>query len=152
MGLIMDEATGKHAILSDIAGAEDHYGDMDFKVAGSAAGITALQMDIKVSGITHDIMKKALEQARVGRLYILDKMKQAIETNRSDVSAYAPRIVTIRIPGRQDPRRHRTGRQDDPEHHRAHRRENRRRGRWPRERRRRLTRRRRRRRLESSRS
>ena len=98
MGLIMDEATGKHAILSDIAGAEDHYGDMDFKVAGSAEGITALQMDIKVSGITHDIMKKALEQARQGRLYILDKMKQAIETSRSDVSAYAPRIVTIRIP------------------------------------------------------
>jgi polyribonucleotide nucleotidyltransferase len=98
MGLIMDEQTGKHAVLSDIAGAEDHYGDMDFKVAGSAAGITALQMDIKVSGITHDIMKKALEQARQGRLYILDKMKQAIETSRADVSAYAPRIVTIRIP------------------------------------------------------
>ena len=135
MGLIMDEATGKHAILSDIAGAEDHYGDMDFKVAGSAEGITALQMDIKVSGITHDIMKKALEQARQGRLHILDKMKQAIETNRADVSAYAPRIVTIRIPGRQDSRRHRTGRQDDPEHHRAHRRQDRRRRRWPRERR-----------------
>ena len=98
MGLIMDEASGKFAVLSDIAGAEDHYGDMDFKVAGSAAGITALQMDIKVSGITTEIMRKALEQARLGRLFILDKMKQAIETNRADVSAHAPRIVTIRIP------------------------------------------------------
>jgi polyribonucleotide nucleotidyltransferase len=98
MGLIMDEQTGKHAVLSDIAGAEDHYGDMDFKVAGSADGITALQMDIKVAGITTEIMKSALEQARQGRLYILDKMAQAIKTNRTDVSAYAPRIVTIRIP------------------------------------------------------
>jgi polyribonucleotide nucleotidyltransferase len=98
MGLIMDEQTGKYAVLTDIAGAEDHYGDMDFKVAGSAAGITALQMDIKVSGITAEIMRKALEQARQGRLYILDKMRSAIETPRTDVSAYAPRIVTIRIP------------------------------------------------------
>jgi polyribonucleotide nucleotidyltransferase len=98
MGLIMDEQTGKHAILSDIAGAEDHYGDMDFKVAGTAAGITALQMDIKVSGITTEIMRKALEQARQGRLYILNAMRTAIETHRTDVSAYAPRIVTIRIP------------------------------------------------------
>ncbi len=98
MGLIMDEQTGKYAVLSDIAGAEDHYGDMDFKVAGSAAGITALQMDIKVSGITAEIMAKALEQARQGRLYILDKMRAAIETPRTNVSAYAPRIVTIRIP------------------------------------------------------
>ncbi|HEY7502067.1 MAG TPA: polyribonucleotide nucleotidyltransferase [Vicinamibacterales bacterium] len=98
MGLIMDEATGKYAILSDIAGAEDHYGDMDFKVAGTAEGITALQMDIKVSGITAEIMRKALEQARVGRLYILDKMREAIQKPRGDVSAYAPRIVTIRIP------------------------------------------------------
>jgi polyribonucleotide nucleotidyltransferase len=98
MGLIMDEHTGRHAILSDIAGAEDHYGDMDFKVAGSAEGITALQMDIKVSGITTEIMRKALEQARQGRLHILGKMNAAIETNRSDVSSYAPRIVTIRIP------------------------------------------------------
>jgi polyribonucleotide nucleotidyltransferase len=98
MGLIMDEASGKYAVLSDIAGAEDHYGDMDFKVAGSAEGITALQMDIKVAGITTEIMRKALEQARQGRLYILDKMKQAIGASRSDVSAHAPRIVTIRIP------------------------------------------------------
>ena len=98
MGLIMDDATGKFAILSDIAGAEDHYGDMDFKVAGTATGITALQMDIKVSGITMEIMRKALEQARVGRLFILDKMLATLRESRSNVSAYAPRIVTIRIP------------------------------------------------------
>jgi polyribonucleotide nucleotidyltransferase len=98
MGLIMDEVSGKYAVLSDIAGAEDHYGDMDFKVAGTAAGITALQMDIKVSGITTEIMRKALEQARQGRLFILDKMIQTLSASRASVSAYAPRIVTIRIP------------------------------------------------------
>ena len=98
MGLIMDEETGKYAILSDIAGAEDHYGDMDFKVTGSADGITALQMDIKVAGITTEIRRKALEQARVGRMFILDKMQQTLGEARSSVSAHAPRIVTIRIP------------------------------------------------------
>jgi polyribonucleotide nucleotidyltransferase len=98
MGLVMDEKTGKWAVLSDIAGAEDHYGDMDFKVAGTRAGITALQMDIKVDGITMDIMRQALEQARVGRLFILDKMTEALGGPREQISAYAPRIVTIRIP------------------------------------------------------
>jgi polyribonucleotide nucleotidyltransferase len=98
MGLIMDEESGKYAVLTDIAGAEDHYGDMDFKVAGSAEGITALQMDIKVSGITMDIMRTALEQARAGRLFILDKMQQTLSGARENVSAHAPRIVTIRIP------------------------------------------------------
>jgi polyribonucleotide nucleotidyltransferase len=98
MGLVMDEKTGRYAILSDIAGAEDHYGDMDFKVAGTADGITALQMDIKVSGITTEVMKKALEQARRGRLHILDKMREAIAAPRQNISAFAPRIVTIRIP------------------------------------------------------
>jgi polyribonucleotide nucleotidyltransferase len=98
MGLIMDEASGRYAILSDIAGAEDHYGDMDFKVTGSAEGITALQMDIKVSGITTEIMRKALAQARQGRLFILDKMHATLGAARRDVSTYAPRIVTIRIP------------------------------------------------------
>ena len=98
MGLIMDEETGKYAILSDIAGAEDHYGDMDFKVAGTSDGITALQMDIKVAGITMDVMRKALEQARTGRLFILDKMRQTLGVARDSVSAHAPRIVTIRIP------------------------------------------------------
>jgi polyribonucleotide nucleotidyltransferase len=98
MGLVMDEKSGKWAVLSDIAGAEDHYGDMDFKVAGTRAGITALQMDIKVGGITMDIMRKALEQAKKGRFEILDKMHAALESPRPEISAYAPRIVTIRIP------------------------------------------------------
>jgi polyribonucleotide nucleotidyltransferase len=98
MGLILDEATGKYAVLSDIAGAEDHYGDMDFKVAGTRSGITALQMDIKVAGITAAIMRQALDQARRGRLHILDKMQEVLEAPRSTISTYAPRIVTIRIP------------------------------------------------------
>jgi len=98
MGLVMDEKSGKYAVLSDIAGAEDHYGDMDFKVAGTGAGITALQMDIKVGGITTEVMRKALEQARRGRLHILDKMKEAIGAPRQNISLFAPRIVTIRIP------------------------------------------------------
>ena len=98
MGLVMDESTGKYAVLSDIAGAEDHYGDMDFKVAGTANGITALQMDIKVTGITTEVMKKALEQARQGRLHILDKMRETISAGRESISTFAPRIVTIKIP------------------------------------------------------
>ncbi len=98
MGLVMDEKTGKYAVLSDIAGAEDHYGDMDFKVAGTADGITALQMDIKVGGITTEVMTKALDQARRGRLFILDKMREALPASRQNISLFAPRIVTIRIP------------------------------------------------------
>ena len=98
MGLLMDEQTGKYAILSDIAGAEDHYGDMDFKVAGTRTGITALQMDIKVGGITMDIMRKALDQARHGRFQILDIMAAALPAPRADISTFAPRIITIRIP------------------------------------------------------
>jgi polyribonucleotide nucleotidyltransferase len=98
MGLVMDEASGKWAVLSDIAGAEDHYGDMDFKVTGTRTGITALQMDIKVSGITLDIMRKALEQAKQGRFEILDTMASVLDAPRPDISNYAPRIVTIRIP------------------------------------------------------
>jgi polyribonucleotide nucleotidyltransferase len=98
MGLVMDEKTGKYAVLSDIAGAEDHYGDMDFKVAGTADGITALQMDIKVAGITTAIMTKALEQARQGRVHILAKMREALPASRQNISLFAPRIVTIRIP------------------------------------------------------
>jgi polyribonucleotide nucleotidyltransferase len=98
MGLVMDEATGRYAVLSDIAGAEDHYGDMDFKVTGTAEGITGLQMDIKVSGVTTEIMRKALEQARQGRMHILGKMQETLAASRKDVSAHAPRIVTIRIP------------------------------------------------------
>ncbi len=98
MGLVMDEKSGKYAVLSDIAGAEDHYGDMDFKVAGTSTGITALQMDIKVGGITTEVMRKALDQARRGRMHILDKMKEALAASRLNISDFAPRIVTIRIP------------------------------------------------------
>ena len=98
MGLVMNEENGKYAVLTDIAGAEDHYGDMDFKVAGTADGITALQMDIKISGVTMEIMRKALAQARDGRLFILRKMQETLSQSRSNVSRHAPRIVTIRIP------------------------------------------------------
>src|SRR6187397_2070901 len=98
MGRITDVKTGKYAILSDIAGAEDHYGDMDFKVTGTGEDIAALQMDIKVAGVTAEIMTKALEQARVGRMFILDKMQQTLAASRSNVSLHAPRIVTIKIP------------------------------------------------------
>ena len=98
MGLIMDEKTGKYAVLSDIAGAEDHYGDMDFKVAGTAQGITALQMDIKVTGITSEIMAKALEQARAGRMHILGEMAKTLQATRGNMSMFAPRIITIKIP------------------------------------------------------
>jgi polyribonucleotide nucleotidyltransferase len=98
MGLVMDEKTGKYAVLSDIAGAEDHYGDMDFKVAGTANGITALQMDIKITGITTEVMRKALDQARSGRLHILGKMMEALPASRAEISMFAPRIITIRIP------------------------------------------------------
>ena len=99
MGLILDEANPeRYAVLSDIAGAEDHYGDMDFKVTGTATGITALQMDIKVAGITSEIMQRAMAQARDGRLRILEKMQETIASPRDSISTYAPRIVTIRIP------------------------------------------------------
>src|SRR5579872_4475729 len=96
MGLVMED--DKYAILTDIAGAEDHYGDMDFKVAGTKDGITALQMDIKVPNVTHKIMTEALEQARKARLHILDKMNAVISTPRTTMSPYAPRIFTLQIP------------------------------------------------------
>jgi polyribonucleotide nucleotidyltransferase len=98
MGLIMDEKTGKYAVLSDIAGAEDHYGDMDFKVTGTAKGITALQMDIKVAGITAKIMREALDQANRGRMHILGEMQKTLTGPRGNISTYAPRIITIKIP------------------------------------------------------
>jgi DNA polymerase III epsilon subunit family exonuclease len=98
MGLITDTATGRYAVLTDITGKEDAYGDMDFKVAGTADGVTALQMDIKVGGITPEIMRDALEQARIGRLFILDKMTAVISASRSELSPYAPRIHTLKIP------------------------------------------------------
>jgi polyribonucleotide nucleotidyltransferase len=96
MGLVKEGE--QYAILTDIAGAEDHYGDMDFKVAGTKDGITALQMDIKVAGITPQIMREALAQAQRGRLYILGKMDEVLPTPREKVSAYAPRIYTLQIP------------------------------------------------------
>jgi polyribonucleotide nucleotidyltransferase len=98
MGLIMNESNGKYAVLSDIAGAEDHYGDMDFKVAGTGDGITALQMDIKVTGVTAEVMRKALHQAREGRLHILNKMAETLPAPRKNISTFAPRIISIRIP------------------------------------------------------
>ncbi len=98
MGLIMDEKTGKYAVLSDIAGAEDHYGDMDFKVAGTAKGITALQMDIKVTGINSEVMAKALDQALAGRMHILGEMSKTLGETRKAMSNFAPRIITIKIP------------------------------------------------------
>jgi len=98
MGLIMDEKTGKYAVLSDIAGAEDHYGDMDFKVTGTSKGITALQMDIKVAGITAKIMREALDQANRGRMHILGEMQKSLAGPRGNISTYAPRIITIKIP------------------------------------------------------
>lgn len=98
MGLIVDEETGQFAVLSDIAGAEDHYGDMDFKVTGTADGITALQMDIKVTSVTSEIMHKALEQAHQGRLHILAEMAKTLAAPRKEMSTFAPRIITIQIP------------------------------------------------------
>ncbi len=95
MGLIKDG--GKFAVLTDILGDEDHLGDMDFKVAGSEKGITALQMDIKIQGITKEIMDAALKQAKEGRLHILAIMKEAVSGVREEMSAYAPRIITMKI-------------------------------------------------------
>jgi polyribonucleotide nucleotidyltransferase len=96
MGLVKEGE--QYAILTDIAGAEDHYGDMDFKVAGTRDGITALQMDIKVGGITAQIMREALSQAQRGRLFILDKMNAVLPSPREKVSSFAPRIYTLQIP------------------------------------------------------
>ena len=95
MGLV--KSGDRFAVLSDIAGQEDHYGDMDFKVAGTREGITALQMDIKITGVTREIMKQALQQALAGRLHILDIMDSQIGTPRAELSQYAPRLHTIQI-------------------------------------------------------
>jgi len=95
MGLIKEE--DGYAVLTDILGDEDHLGDMDFKVAGSADGVTALQMDIKIQGITREIMEKALEQAKAGRMYILDEMAKVLGAPRSDLSEHAPRFITVKI-------------------------------------------------------
>ena len=98
MGLISDSATGRWAVLSDILGDEDHLGDMDFKVTGTRDGITATQMDIKVDGLSYEVLAKALEQARQGRLHILNKMVETISEPREDYKPFVPRIVQISIP------------------------------------------------------
>jgi len=96
MGLILEGE--RFAVLSDILGDEDHLGDMDFKVAGTSEGITSLQMDIKIAGITEEIMKTALEQAKGGRHHILDEMSKALDGAREEVGEFAPRIETMKIP------------------------------------------------------
>ena len=129
MGLVSDGA--RFAILTDIAGQEDHEGDMDFKVAGTRDGITALQMDIKIAGLSREVMEQALEQARRGRLQLLDTMTAAIAAPRADISPVRPAHHHDLHPPRQDPRHHRTRRQDDPGDLRADRRQDQRRGRRP---------------------
>jgi polyribonucleotide nucleotidyltransferase len=97
MGLVLDEAAGRYVVMSDILGDEDHLGDMDFKVAGTRNGITAIQMDIKVKGVTRDILTTALQRAKEGRNFILDKMTEIIPTYRPELSPYAPRVTSIKI-------------------------------------------------------
>ncbi len=98
MGLISDSATGRWAVLSDILGDEDHLGDMDFKVTGTRDGITATQMDIKVDGLSYEVLAKALEQARQGRLHILGKLEECIAEPRAEYKPFVPRLVQITIP------------------------------------------------------
>jgi polyribonucleotide nucleotidyltransferase len=97
MGLVLDEETGKYKVLTDIAGIEDHNGHMDFKVTGNDKGITALQLDVKVRGLTREILADALAQAKPGRLHILNKMREAISEPRAELSQYAPRITSFKI-------------------------------------------------------
>jgi polyribonucleotide nucleotidyltransferase len=97
MGLVTDDS-GRYKILTDIQGTEDHLGDMDFKVAGTAQGITALQMDIKISGLSTQMMKEALEQANVARMFIMQKMLEVLPTSRTELKPHAPRIITVKIP------------------------------------------------------
>ena len=99
MGLITNEDNSKYQILSDILGDEDHLGDMDFKVTGTSKGITACQMDIKVKGLSMDMVKNALEQARQGRLHILGEMLKTMDKPAEDYKPHAPRIVSLEIPG-----------------------------------------------------
>jgi polyribonucleotide nucleotidyltransferase len=97
MGMISDSETGKYAVLSDILGDEDHLGDMDFKVTGTENGITACQMDIKVDGLSYEVLKQALEQAKAGRMHILGEMAKAIQSPKASLKPHAPRIVTLFI-------------------------------------------------------
>jgi polyribonucleotide nucleotidyltransferase len=98
MGLVKNEGDPRFAILTDIQGVEDHLGDMDFKVAGTEEGITALQMDIKIKGITAEIMSKALSQARVGRIEILGKMLSVIPAPRPELKSHVPRVTIVKVP------------------------------------------------------
>ena len=97
MGLILGE-DGQASVLTDIEGLEDHLGDMDFKVAGTTEGINALQLDVKIKGLTPELLQRAMAQAREGRLFILDKMREAIAQPRSSLSPYAPKVVRMTIP------------------------------------------------------
>ena len=97
MGLVQDQDSGDYVVLSDIQGVEDHLGDMDFKVAGSSHGITALQMDLKIKGLDFEILRIALEQARQGRLHIMQKMLEVLPESREELSPYAPRILTVSV-------------------------------------------------------
>ncbi len=97
MGLIQDQESGAYAVLSDIQGMEDHLGDMDFKVAGTKHGITALQMDLKIKGLDFEVLRLALGQARQGRLHIMEKMLEVMPEPRQELSPYAPRILTVRV-------------------------------------------------------
>jgi polyribonucleotide nucleotidyltransferase len=98
MGMISDSKSGKYAILSDILGDEDHLGDMDFKVTGTEDGITACQMDIKIDGLSYDILTEALNQAKEGRLHILKEMSKTMKSSRSDLKAHTPRSYKMSIP------------------------------------------------------
>lgn len=97
MGLVQDQDSGDYVVLSDIQGVEDHLGDMDFKVAGSSHGITALQMDLKIKGLDFEVLRIALEQARQGRLHIMEKMLEVLPESREELSPYAPRILTVSV-------------------------------------------------------
>ena len=130
MGLILHGE--KYAILTDIQGLEDALGEMDFKVAGTVDGITAIQMDIKVAGITIEIMREAMAEAKKSRLFIIDKLKETIPEARTELSPYAPRMIVLHDRSRQDQRRDRTRRQGHQQDHRRYRREDRHRERRPR--------------------
>ena len=123
MGLIKEGE--RFAVLSDILGDEDHLGDMDFKVAGTERGVTSLQMDIKITGITEEIMRVALGQAKDGRMHILGEMAKALTSARAELGEHAPRIEVINDPDRQDPRSDRLRRQGDPRDRRKDRRQDR---------------------------
>jgi polyribonucleotide nucleotidyltransferase len=97
IGLFTDEKSGKAVTVTDILGSEDHFGDMDFKVAGTSKGITGFQTDLKIPGLTHELTRRAFEQAREARLFILGRMAEAIKAPRAELSKYAPRITTLRI-------------------------------------------------------